>query len=258
MSPPLPGTLEAISHAARLIRQSHPTVALTGAGISTPSGIPDFRTPGSGLWTRVEPMQVASLSAFRYDPDKFYTWLKPLAAQMIAAQPNPAHAAMAELQARGYLATIITQNIDGLHTRAGAQGVLEVHGSLDTLTCTNCYRTVPASAIIDDYIERSIIPHCQVCGCVLKPDIILYEEQMPIETWSKAEAATRDCQLMMVVGTSLEVMPSARLPYDAIEHGAHLVIVNNSPTFMDPRADVVIRGDVAEVLPQLLEEVLTS
>ncbi len=258
MTPLLPGTLEAISHAASLIRQSHNTVALTGAGISTPSGIPDFRTPGSGLWTRIEPMEVASLSAFRHDPDKFYTWLRPLAMQMLAAQPNPAHAAMAKLQALGYLATIITQNIDGLHRRAGAQVVLEVHGSLDTLTCTNCYRKAPASAVIDDYLEHSIIPYCQVCGCVLKPDIILYEEQMPIDTWRKAEIASHHCELMLVVGTSLEVMPSARLPYDALDHGSHLVIINNSSTYMDERADVVIRGDVAEVLPQMVDEVLAS
>ncbi len=258
MTNPLPGRSDTLSRAAGLVKQSHITVALTGAGISTPSGIPDFRTPGSGLWTRYEPMEVASLSSFRHNPEQFYTWLHPLAVLLFSAQPNPAHFALARLQAAGYLSDIITQNIDGLHTRAGAKDVLEVHGSVDTLTCTNCFRTVSAATVIDDYLAHSSVPYCTVCGCVLKPDIILYEEQLPVTTWSKAEAACRACDLLLVVGTSLEVMPSARLPIVALEHGAALIIVNQAATFMDKRADVLIRGNVAEVLPDMVDEVLRS
>ncbi len=244
--------------AVDLIKKSHHTVALTGAGISTPSGIPDFRSPGIGLWTRFQPMEVASLSAFRHNPEQFYKWLHPLAVQMHMAQPNPAHFAMAKLQDAGYISTIITQNIDGLHTRAGAKNVLEVHGSLDTLTCTNCYQQYSSTTIIEDYIEHCTIPHCQVCGSILKPDVILYEEQLPIKTWLEAEEACKLCELMLVCGTSLEVMPSAKLPIQALDHGAQLIIINNADTFMDIRAAAIIRADVAEILPQISNEVINA
>jgi NAD-dependent deacetylase len=203
-------------------------------------------------------MEVASLSAFRHDPDQFYKWFHPLAIQIYTAKPNPAHLALAKLQLAGYISTIITQNIDGLHTRAGANNVLEVHGTLDTLSCTNCYRQIPSSVIMEEYINNCSIPHCQVCGSILKPDIILYEEQLPVKTWTKAEEASRNCELMLVTGTSLEVMPSAKLPVQAMEHGAHLIILNNSDTFMDVRADIVIRADVAEILPQIMYEVMST
>lgn len=245
-----------INFTADLIKKSHNTVALTGAGISTPSGIPDFRSPGVGLWTRIQPMDVASLTAFRHNPDQFYNWLHPLAIRMHAAQPNPAHYALAKLQNAGYISTIITQNIDGLHTRAGAKNVLEIHGTLDTLTCTSCYRQFPSSTIMEDYINHCTIPHCQVCGSILKPDVILYEEQLPVKIWLKAEEACKNCELMLVAGTSLEVLPSAKLPIQALDHGAQLIIINNTDTFMDVRAEVVIRADVAEILPKISNEVL--
>jgi len=253
-----PEIIHTIILAVDLIKKSHNTVVLTGAGISTPSGIPDFRSPGVGLWTRYQPMEVASLTAFRHNPEKFYTWLHPLAMQMHAALPNPAHIALAQLQNAGYISTIITQNIDGLHTRAGATNVLEVHGTLDTLTCTNCYRTYSTSMVIEEYIQHCTIPHCQVCGSILKPDVILYEEQLPIKTWLKAEEACKHCELMLVVGTSLEVMPSAKLPIQAMDHGAQLIIINNTETFIDIRAAAVIRGDAAEMLPEISNEVLNA
>jgi NAD-dependent deacetylase len=251
-----PVILESTHLAANLIKKSHYTVALTGAGISTPSGIPDFRSPGVGLWTRLEPMEVASLSVFRHNPEQFYRWFQPLAAQVLAAHPNPAHLALAKLQAAGYISTIITQNIDGLHTKAGSENVLEVHGSLNTLTCTSCYRRVQSSTVMEDYIDQCKVPYCPTCGSVLKPDIILYEEQLPISTWNKAEEACRNCELFLVAGTSLEVMPSAKLPVKAMNHGAHLVIINNAQTFMDVRADIVIHADVAIILPQIMQGVL--
>lgn len=244
--------------AADLLKKSRHTVALTGAGISTPSGIPDFRSPTVGLWTRMEPMEVASLSVFRHNPEQFYRWFQPFAAQVLSAQPNPAHIALAKLQAADYIKTIITQNIDGLHSRAGAVGVLEVHGSLFTLSCTNCYRQLPSSAVMEEYIDQCKVPYCPTCGSVLKPDIILYEEQLPVKTWNKAEEACRNCDLMLVAGTSLEVMPSAKLPVQAMDHGAQLIIINNASTFMDVRADIVIHADVAEILPQIMDEVLNT
>jgi NAD-dependent deacetylase len=258
MTSPSSGENEAINKAAELIRKSHHTVVLTGAGISTPSGIPDFRSPGTGLWTRSDPMKVASLSAFRHNPDQFYTWFHPLAVQIYSAQPNPAHIALAKLQAAGYVTAIITQNIDGLHTRAGSENVVEVHGTLNSLTCTNCYRQVPAETILHEYIDRCAVPHCKACSSVLKPDVILYEEQLPVKTWLKAEQATKDSELMLVIGTSLEVMPSARLPVEAMNHGAHLIILNTAATFMDVRADVVIHADVAETLPLITKQILNN
>jgi NAD-dependent deacetylase len=251
-------TDKSIHRTAELIKNSHHGVVLTGAGISTPSGIPDFRSPGIGLWTRYLPMEVASLTAFRYNPELFFKWLHPLAVHMLSAQPNPAHIALAKLQENGFISTIITQNIDGLHTRAGAKNVLEVHGTLNTMTCIKCFKQVSSEAIIQEYISHCTMPHCQVCGGILKPDVILYEEQLPVKTWIKAEETCRKCDLLLIAGTSLEVMPSAKLPILALDNGASLIIVNNTDTYIDVRADIIIRADVAEIFPQISDEVLNA
>ncbi len=251
-------TVDTIHRAAELIKISHQSVVLTGAGISTPSGIPDFRSPGIGLWTRYLPMEVASLTAFRYNPELFYKWLHPLAVHMLSAQPNPAHIALAKLQANGYISTLITQNIDGLHSRAGAKNVLEIHGTLNTLTCIMCFKQISSESIIQEYINHCTIPHCQACGGILKPDVILYEEQLPVKTWIKAEETCRKCDLLLIAGTSLEVMPSAKLPILALDNGASLIIVNNTDTYIDVRADIIIRADVAEIFPQISDEVLNA
>jgi NAD-dependent deacetylase len=253
-----PEKIQITHQAANLIKASRCTVVLTGAGISTHSGIPDFRSPGIGLWTRYLPMEVASLSTFRHNPELFYKWLHPLAVHMLSAEPNAAHIALAKLEAAGFISTIITQNIDGLHTRAGAKQVLEVHGTLNTLTCVGCYRQFSSFGIIEEYVNNGTIPYCQVCGAILKPDVILYEEQLPFKTWQKAEEASRTCELMLVVGTSLEVMPSAKLPVVALGNGARLIMVNKTDTYVDVRADVILRGDVVEFLPQLVDEVISE
>jgi NAD-dependent deacetylase len=249
-------TVKSIHQTAELIKKSHHIVVLTGAGISTPSGIPDFRSPGIGLWTRYLPMEVASLTTFRYNPELFYKWLHPLAVHMLSAQPNPAHIALADLQVKGYISTIITQNIDGLHTRAGATNVLEVHGTLNSLTCIKCFRHIPSEGIIQEYIDHCTIPHCQICGGILKPDVILYEEQLPVKTWIKAEETCRKCDLILVAGTSLEVMPSAKLPMLALDNGASLIMINNTDTYIDVRAEIIFRADVADIFPQITDEVL--
>lgn len=256
MTSPPDEKVKSIRLVSELIKSSHHAIALTGAGISTPSGIPDFRSPETGLWTRYVPMEVASLTTFRYDPEKFYKWLHPLAIRMVTAQPNAAHFSLAKLQTIGYIETIITQNIDGLHTRAGAQQVLEVHGTLNTLTCIKCFKQVPSEGIIQEYIDHCTIPRCRECGGILKPDIILYEEQLPVKTWIKAEEASRNCDLMIIAGTSLEVMPSAKLPVLALDYGAKLVVINRAETYIDVRAEVIIRDDVAEILPQVAYAVL--
>jgi NAD-dependent deacetylase len=245
-----------IQRAAALIKKAKKCVALTGAGISTPSGVPDFRSAGSGLWTRFLPMEVASLSTFRYDPEKFFAWLHPLASHMLGAEPNPAHKALKRLEEAGYINAIITQNIDGLHTRAGSKNVLEIHGTFNTLTCVGCFTKHESKDHIEPYLKDGQIPHCPKCNKILKPDVILFEEQLPAKIWLKAQEAAQNCNLMIVAGTSLEVMPSAGLPMRALENGAHLIIINRTETYVDVRAEVVLNMDVAGALPSLADEVL--
>ncbi len=250
------GDEDNIRRAAALIRTLKGSVVLTGAGISTPSGIPDFRSAGSGLWTRYDPMEVASLSAFRYHPEKFFAWLRPLAQQMVKAQPNPAHLALARLESAGYLDVVITQNIDGLHQKAGSSRVLEIHGSLQTLTCIGCFKQYQAGDFFESYLDLGEIPRCASCKHVLKPDVILFEEQLPISAWRAAQRAVRSCRIMLVAGSSLEVTPAANLPFEAVQHSAKLILVNQTETYLDQRADVLIPGDVAVILPRLADEVL--
>lgn len=245
-----------IEAAAGLIASAGCSVVLTGAGISTPSGIPDFRTPGSGVWSRFNPMEVASLTAFRYQPEKFFTWLHPMAKKMFDALPNPAHYALAVLEKAGYLQTIITQNIDGLHQRAGSEEVLEVHGTLDSLTCIGCYHKYPAGDFISSFIQKGTPPRCPSCSEILKPDVILYEEQLPRTTWLKAQKACQNCSLILVAGSSLEVVPAATLPQRALENHAKLIIINQGTTYLDSRAEIRIEGDVAEILPLISKAVL--
>jgi len=249
-------TLFDIRRAAQLLRAAQNAVFLTGAGYSTPSGIPDFRTAGSGLWTKYFPMDVASLTTFRHKPDLFFAWLHPLASHMLGALPNPAHLALAELEQKGRLQAIITQNIDMLHHKAGSRRVIEMHGTLRTLSCTQCYRQQSSESCLPAFVEKGELPHCPTCGAILKPDVILFGEQLPQKAWFEAQREARQCDLMLVIGSSLEVLPVASLPMQAIDRGAHLIIINNSATYLNVRADVVLREDVAAVIPAISQRVL--
>jgi NAD-dependent deacetylase len=240
-----------LQRAAELLRATHSAIAFTGAGISTASGIPDFRSPGSGLWENCNPLEVASLTAFRHHPERFYEWVRPLAAAIYRAVPNPAHRALAALEAAGHLRTVITQNIDALHQRAGSRRVLEIHGTLRMATCRECRRVFEAERSLLEFIHDGVIPLCSECGGVLKPNVILFEEQLPVVVFHQAREAAHQCGLVLVLGSSLEVMPAAGLPLEAVHQGARLVIINNEPTYLDERADVVIHSDVAQVLPEL-------
>lgn len=245
-----------IDFAADLFRDAKHIVVLTGAGLSTPSGIPDFRSEGTGLWSRDEPLEVASLSTFRTAPERFFKWFRPLASQIFNAEPNPAHTALAKLEKHGHLHTIITQNIDALHQKAGSQYVVEMHGSMQTLTCTQCYQQVESKGYLQAFVEQGEIPRCAKCGAVLKPDLILFGEQLPQNAWSEAQREARQCDLMLVAGSSLEVLPVAGLPLQALDRGAHLIIINNTPTYLNVRADVVILEDVARIIPAITERTL--
>jgi NAD-dependent deacetylase len=244
----------AIKRAAELICHSEHMIALTGAGHSTPSGIPDFRSPESGLWEKANPMLVASIWAFRLNPRTFYDWIRPLVRTLLNARPNPAHMALAELEEMGYLKTIVTQNIDNLHQRAGSRRVLELHGHMREATCIRCYKVVPVDAALEQTILSGKIPHCQ-CGGVLKPNVILFGEQLPVKVLNKSMAEARRCDLILVAGSSLEVSPAADIPFVAAESGARAIIVNFSATCFDDRADVVIHDDVAAALPAIVAAV---
>ncbi|MFQ6059496.1 MAG: NAD-dependent protein deacylase, partial [Anaerolineae bacterium] len=241
-----------IQQAAELVSKSSYAVALTGAGISTPSGIPDFRSPSSGLWSGVDPMAVASIWAFKVHPQSFFNWVRPLARTLLEAQPNPAHHALADLEAMGFLKAVITQNIDGLHQRVGSKRVLELHGHMREATCLKCHKVVPTQGLIEGFLEGGEVPRCP-CGGLLKPNVVLFGELLPrwvlLEAWGEAER----CDLMLVAGSSLEVAPAADLPLTAYRHGAKLVIVNHQPTPLDRYADLVFHEDVAVILPRLVE-----
>jgi NAD-dependent deacetylase len=245
-----------VKKTAEILRGSRHTIVLTGAGISTPSGIPDFRSPNSGLWQKYDPFKVASLNAFRYNPENFFNWMRPLARDITSAQPNPAHYGLARLENAGYIKAIITQNIDGLHQRAGSMNVLEVHGTLRTLTCIKCYQQYDATRYSQPYLEHGDIPRCERCKGTLKPDVILYGEQLPARTWMQAQEQIKNCEALIVAGSSLEVLPVAGLPMRAVDQGARLIIINQSETYIDIRADVLIPNNVAEVIPLIASEVL--
>ncbi len=247
---------DGIQFAGELVRRAEHAVVLTGAGISTPSGIPDFRSEGTGLWSHDEPLEVASLTTFRTHPERFYAWFRPLAGQIFAAQPNEAHRAFARLEQRGRLKTIATQNIDMLHQKAGAAHVVEMHGTLATLSCTRCFQKFDSLPYLKPFVDEGKIPTCPQCGAVLKPDVILFGEQLPQQAWFEAQRASRACDLMIVAGSSLEVMPVAGLPMQAVDRGAHLLIVNNSPTYLDVRADAVLNGDVVDLIPAIVEQAI--
>ncbi len=243
---------EAAQKAANLIRESKWLVVLTGAGISTPSGIPDFRSPTTGLWSRDNPMEVASLSAFRYRPEKFFNWLRPLARDMIQAQPNPAHLALAQLEAKGILKATITQNIDGLHQKAGAKNVFEVHGSMQKMNCPSCRQNYPVENYLESFLNREEIPRCPNCRAILKPGIVLFEELLPVDVWEKAEEQASKADLFVVVGSALEVTPAAHLPLYALENGARLMINTFSPTYLDSQATLLLPFDVAKIWPEIV------
>ncbi len=247
-----------ISQAAQLITDSQRSFAFTGAGISTESGIPDFRSEDSGLWENVDPLTVASIYGFRRNPQAFYDWVYDLAHTTFDAQPNAAHLALADLERRGRLKGIITQNIDGLHTRAGSHVVHELHGHMRSATCISCFTRTDGQHVMDQFLADRHLPTCEHCGGVLKPDVILFGEQLPIRPLQAAQEAARRAQVMIVIGSSLEVAPASELPTLAKRSGAKLIIINLASTHMDAAADIVIRGRAAKILPQIVQRMEVS
>ncbi|MBN1583191.1 MAG: NAD-dependent deacylase [Anaerolineae bacterium] len=245
-------TNDLLSRAADLIIRARHVTVLTGAGISTPSGIPDFRSFKSGLWNKTNPFLVASLQAFRIRPSSFFDWIRPLARTLLDAVPNPAHLALAQLEKMGRLGSIVTQNIDNLHQKAGSQNVIEIHGHIRQATCVRCYQSVSTDSILPLFIEDNGIPHCERCGGVLKPNVILFGEQLPVAEVRAAQHAARTCDLMLVAGTSLSVAPAADLPLIARQNGADVIVIDKQPTPIDKHATLVIRQDLVLALPRIV------
>lgn len=244
---------ELYNQVAALLAQARHAVAFTGAGISTASGIPDFRSPDCGLWNNVDPLKVASIYGFRQNPQAFFDWIRPLARLTLNASPNPAHYALAEWEAKGQLKAVITQNIDMLHTRAGSKTVYELHGHLREATCIHCFSVYPAAPLVDRFIDDGLVPRCPKCGSVIKPNLILFGEQLPMRELMAAKEAARKSDLVLIIGSSLEVYPASDIPMLALRNGAKIVIINLGATHFDSSAHLVIQADAAVALPQIVQ-----
>lgn len=243
--------------AGGLLGRSRWTAVLTGAGVSTESGLPDFRSapaPGrpAGLWAGIDPVRVASASAFARDPAAFYRFYRQRLSHLAGAKPNAAHRAIAELEALGFAQLVITQNVDRLHQEAGTRNVVEVHGNLCEARCQRCEAVVPIAEMTRQ-LDVEDEPRCAGCGGRLRPNVVLFEEMLPAAAYGRAEAACRRCEALLVVGSSLEVYPVAGLPQLAKERGAKILIVNRDPTPCDRMADVLLRGQAGEVLPAIVK-----
>jgi NAD-dependent deacetylase len=238
-----------------LIRESRCTVALTGAGISVPSGIPDFRTPGEGIWEKVDPMEVAHIDGFRRDPARFWGFYRQRLQMLGDKEPNGAHEVLAELERRELLEAVITQNIDTLHTKSGSERVIEVHGSIRTSSCQSCgaeFETKDIEALFNE--DGAAV--CSNCGGPVKPDVVLFGELLPAQAMAEAEALAERADLMLCGGSSLEVFPVAGLPSVTLRNGGGLAVITIGPTPFDSTAAIRMDGDVVDDLEAVLAALL--
>jgi NAD-dependent deacetylase len=241
-----------VSRLAELIREAGSVVALTGAGISVPSGIPDFRSPGTGLWENVDPMEVAHIDVFRRDPERFWHFYGNRFQALETKEPNGAHRALVELERRGHLDAVVTQNIDRLHTAAGTRELVEVHGTIDHSSCQECGAQYP----LDDVRARleadaEGVPRCD-CGQPLKPDVVLFGEMLPGGAMERAFALAAGADVLLCIGSSLEVHPVAQLPDLTRRTGGAIAIITQGATPFDRHADVRLGGDVVVELEALV------
>lgn len=239
-----------VADLAQLVRGAGSVVALTGAGISVPSGIPDFRTPGTGIWENVDPMEVAHIDAWRANPERFWSFYGHRFQTLGDKRPNGAHEALAELERRGLLDAVITQNIDMLHRRAGTVELVEVHGSIATCSCLSCGERVESS-VVSAQLGGASVPLCS-CGDPRKPDVVLFGEFLPVEALERATRLAGAADLLLCIGSSLEVYPVAQLPGITLRHGGEIAIVTQGPTSYDDVAAVRLGGDVEQELEALL------
>ena len=239
-----------IERLVELVRERRPCVVLTGAGISTESGIPDFRSPG-GIWAKYDPAEYATIDAFRADPIKVWDFYGRRLQALREADPNDGHRALAELEARGFVRAVITQNIDLLHERAGSRALVEVHGSIRTASCPACREVVGFDEVVA-LLQDAPAPPCPSCGRILKPDVVMFGELLPEEAIERATQLAVEARLLLVVGSSLEVYPVAGLPLETLAAGGSLAIVNRGATPFDERAELTIDAGAGETLRALV------
>jgi NAD-dependent deacetylase len=237
---------------AQLIREARSVVALTGAGISVPSGIPDFRSPGTGLWANVDPMEVAHIDVFERDPERFWQFYGERFQTLEQKRPNRAHEVLAELERAGLLDAVITQNIDQLHSRAGTRQLIEVHGTIAHSSCQRCgARYALADVRARQAADAGGVPRCD-CREPLKPDVVLFGEYLPAHALARAEELAVGAELMLCIGSSLEVYPVAQLPTLTLAAGGQIAILTQGSTPLDHRATVRMSGDIVDELEAVL------
>jgi NAD-dependent deacetylase len=243
---------QGLSRLVELVRGARSVVALTGAGISVPSGIPDFRSPGTGLWANVDPMAVAHIDVWRSDPERFWSFYGQRFHALEGKKPNAAHAALVDLERRAALRAVITQNIDRLHREAGTGDLVEVHGSIATSSCLSCGARHPLADVRERLAaDPAGVPRCD-CGRPLKPDVVLFGEWLPEAAIDRAFALAAEADLLLCIGTSLEVHPVAQLPGVTAAAGGQVAVVTQGPTPWDERAAVKLDGDVVAELRGLV------
>ncbi|MDJ0761629.1 MAG: NAD-dependent deacylase [Myxococcota bacterium] len=239
-----------IEKASQLVAAASSIVAFTGAGISAESGIPTYRGAG-GLWTEYDPAKYANIDYFLADPAYYWRFFKEVRyPALIAAKPNRAHLAIAELEAKGQLRAVITQNIDGLHGEAGSKNIIELHGNTRKIGCLDCDADYGITEVYDR-LEQALPPPCPSCGGRLKPRVVFFGESLPAGAMENAALAASECDLLLVVGSTLEVYPAASLPGIAKQNGANVIIVNVGQTALDHLADIRIDAKAGEVLSQI-------
>ncbi len=244
--------VEQTERLAELIRGSRSVVALTGAGISVPSGIPDFRSPGTGLWENVNPMEVAHIDVFRRDPERFWHFYGERFQSLEDKRPNRAHEALAALERAGLLDAVITQNIDRLHAQAGSRKLIEVHGTIAHSSCLRCEcRYELADVRRRQSVDGRRVPRCD-CGEALKPDVVLFGEYLPVDALRRAEGLAAQADLLLCIGSSLEVYPVAQLPAVTLAAGGRIAILTQGATRFDDQAAVRCSGDVVDELERVL------
>ena len=242
---------EAIAKLADYLKKAKRIAVLTGAGMSTESGVPDFRS-STGIYSKTSE-EVFDIYRFRRNPSDFYTTIGPVYLAMIGAEPNAGHLALHELEMiEGKTVNIATQNIDGLHQRAGSTKVHEVHGTMMTLSCQSCGRQFNGFDFLENF-KAGTVAKCPICRGVMKPDITFYGESLPEEAYMSSVKAFRQCDLAIVLGTSLKVYPAAGLP-DYRPENVPLVIINRTETDADQFADIVINGGIGEILPAAIKQ----
>jgi len=244
-----------IHKAAELLLNSKSAIALTGAGISTESGIPDFRGD-DGIWEKYKPEIYGNIQAFIKDPSKFWQMAEKVAPKLFTAQPNPGHIALAELEDWDIIKGIITQNIDELHQKAGSVLVYEVHGNINRFTCFGCRASYSKKQVLRKLKkEKNYPPKCDICAAPLKPSVVLFGESLPTFEIYQSQALSQKADVMLIAGSSLSVAPVCDLPSYTLREGGKLIIVNDRPTHLDEKAEVVIQHKTGTILPLIVQEI---